>query len=90
MEELEVTWERAVTVWWSVTWRSAVIGTLAALITGLGIGFFGGLLNLNQLFVSRLLRLAGVVCGISAAIWAVKHVLAKKFRDFRIVLLPLD
>jgi len=28
--------------------------------------------------------------GAGAAVWSVKHVLAKKFKDFRIVLRPLD
>ncbi len=90
MEELEVTWERAVTVWWCVAWRSALFGFLGALAIGLVITFFGGALHLDPRFIHRLLRLVGIVAGAGAAVWSVKHVLAKKFRDFRIVLAPLD
>ncbi|MGC9966702.1 MAG: hypothetical protein ABSE08_14960 [Syntrophobacteraceae bacterium] len=90
MEELEVTWERALTVWWSVAWRSGLFGFLAALAIGLVITFFGGALHLNPQFIQRLLRLVGIVVGAGAAVWSVKHVLAKKFKDFRIVLRPLD
>jgi high-affinity Fe2+/Pb2+ permease len=90
MEGLEVTWERALTVWWSVTWRSALLGLAAGFGIGIAIAVFGGMLNLNPRFVSRLVRLAGVISGLSSAIWALKHVLVMKFRDFKIVLLPLD
>ena len=90
MEELEVTWERALTVWWSLAWRSALIGFLVALVIGVAVGLLGRVLHLDPRFVSRLLRLTGIICGVAAAIWAMKHVLAKKFKDFRIVLLPVD
>jgi hypothetical protein len=34
--------------------------------------------------------LAGIAAGVTVGIWVVKQVLAKRFKDFRIVLLPLD
>jgi membrane glycosyltransferase len=90
MEELKVTWEKALTVWWSVAWRTVLFGFLAGLALGFVIGFFGGILHLDPRFLSRLSILAGIVTSVVVGIWAVKHILARRFKDFRIVLLPLD
>ncbi|MFZ0928425.1 MAG: hypothetical protein WAN11_07480 [Syntrophobacteraceae bacterium] len=90
MGDLEVSWERAVTVWWSIAWRSAVLGFLTALAIGFVIGFLGRALHLDPRFMHRLSLLAGIATGVTVGIWVVKQVLAKRFKDFRIVLLPLD
>jgi hypothetical protein len=90
MEELEVTWERALTVWWSIAWRSGLFGFLAAFGIGIVIGFFGALLHFKPLFLHRLSFLTGILTGASVGIWAVKRVLAKKFAEFRIVLAAQD
>ena len=57
---------------------------------GFVIGFIGGILHFDPRFLSRLSILAGIVTSVVVGIWAVKHVLAGRFKDFRIVLLPLD
>jgi len=90
MEELKVTWEKALTVWWSVAWRTVLFGFLAGLTLGFVIGFFGAMLHLNRDFLSRLSILTGILTSVVVGIWAVKKILTRRFRDFRIVLLPLD
>lgn len=90
MDELKVTWERAVAVWWSITWRSTLLVFAAALGTGFLIGLFGAMLHLDKGFLHRLSLLAGVVGGAAIGIWVVKRVLTKRFSDFRIVLKSLE
>ncbi len=90
MEELEVGWERAAIVWWSIAWRTALLGFLAALALGFLIGFLGSALHLNTRFTYRLSLLTGIAAGAAVGILVVKQVLAKRFKDFRIALLPLD
>ncbi|HYA39769.1 MAG TPA: hypothetical protein VEF34_00570 [Syntrophobacteraceae bacterium] len=90
MEEFRVTWERALTVWWSIAWRSTLFGFLAAFAIGFAIAFFGAILHFNERFLQRLSILAGILTGSAVGIWAVKRVLAKRFTEFRIVLLPPD
>jgi membrane glycosyltransferase len=90
MEELEVTWEKALTVWWSVAWRTVLFGFLAGLALGFVTGLFGKILHLDPRFLSRLSILASILASVVIGIWVVKHILARRFKDFRIVLLPLD
>lgn len=90
MEELEVTWEKALTVWWSVAWRTVLFGFLAGLALGFATGLFGKILHLDPRFLSRLSILASILASVVIGIWVVKHILARRFEDFRIVLLPLD
>jgi hypothetical protein len=90
MEELKATWEKALTVWWSVAWRTVLFGFLAGLPLGFAIGFFGAMLHLNRGFLSRLSILTSFLTSAVVGIWAIKNSLTKRFKDFRIVLLPLD
>ncbi len=90
MEELKVTWEKALTVWWSVAWRIVLFGFLAGLALGFAIGVFGAMLHLNRGFLSRLSILTSFLTSAVVGIWAIKNSLTKRFKDFRIVLLPLD
>jgi hypothetical protein len=86
MKELEVTWNRALTVWWSLAWRGLLFGFLAGLLAGFIIGFFGRLLGIDRGLVNSLSKLAGIVVSIPVGMWVVRVVLRKKFSEFRITL----
>jgi hypothetical protein len=88
MQELEATWSRVLSVWWLVHWR-AVAGGLA---TGLALG---ALLGLAAVFADwnsgTAVQLAvGAITSYAWTIIAMRMALRKKYRDFRIVLLPRD
>jgi len=84
LEELEVTWLRAATVWWAFIWRSLLIGfgigfvaAVAATITGY---------DAQGLWVSGLIYFTLIPIGI----WLFKYILTKPFNGFRIALVPVS
>jgi ABC-type phosphate/phosphonate transport system permease subunit len=87
MEQLEVTWLRATMVWWSIFWRSLVIAIAAGAVAGFVIGVALAAIGRSDL-VEIWGRLIGVVVAVPAGIWAVRSVLKKEYRQFRIVLVP--
>jgi len=84
---LEVTWARALKIWWSYAWRCLLFSLAAAF----ALGFVGGLLlalvGLAELgpIVGRVL---GNLAGIMVSIIVLKVVLQKRFQDFTIKLVP--
>ena len=79
MNEVEVTWGRAIKVWWSLAWRGVLFGGVAGLIAGIimmlaGAGESG-------------VRAAGLI-GIPVGMWVVKMVIGTEYSDFRIALVP--
>ena len=84
---LEVTWERTLAIWWSLTWRNYLWGFLAALVFYLPILIFfmvAGDTKLGAVIAAVVMSLLGLV--VSA--WVLRIVLRKRFPKFRIVLLP--
>jgi ABC-type antimicrobial peptide transport system permease subunit len=82
MQEVELTWGRAIKVWWSLAWRGLLFGGLAGFVAGMIVGVLGG----EPIHGS----LAGFVMGIPIGMWVVKIILAKSFSDFRLALIPID
>ena len=87
MEVLEVTWLRAAMVWWSIFWRSFVIAVGAATVAGFVIGLVLAATGRTDL-VETWGRVIAVVVAAPAGIWAVRIVLRKEYRQFRIALIP--
>ena len=81
MQEVELNWERAIKVWWSLAWRGVLFGFIAGFIAGFIVGALG---------FPNLGTLAGLVVGIPIGMWVVKLVLAKSFSDFRLALVSLE
>ena len=81
MREVELNWERAIKVWWSLFWRGVLFGGIAGFIAGFIVGFLGA---------PNLGGLAGLVVGIPIGMWVVKIILAKSYSDFRLTLVSLD
>lgn len=87
--ELEVTWGRAVRIWWSYFWRS-LIGILAAMLIG-GVvggiaGFLLGMLGAPVGLVKSVGLLIGASAGIAMSVFPIKLILGKDFGEFRLVL----
>ncbi|MCX4191150.1 hypothetical protein [Methylophaga sp. OBS1] len=87
MQIMDVTWGRAARVWWSIFWRTFLITALLAVVFGFLTGFLIALAGLEE---KNLLwsQVVGIACAVVGGIWAVKKVLEKEYRTYRLVLIP--
>jgi hypothetical protein len=88
--ELEVTWKRAVKVWWSYLWRNIIALIGAVIIGGVIGGIFGfilGMLGASEEIVQLVVAPIGFIIGIGISIVPIKMILGKDFGDFRLVLI---
>lgn len=87
--EIEVTWGRAVKVWWSYLWRNiiAMIGAMVAGgIVGFIVGFVLGALGAPTETIQIITAPIGVVIGLLISIVPIKMILGMNFGEFRLVL----
>lgn len=87
---LEVTWGRAVKVWWSLAWRGLLFGALAGFAAGFVLGVAGAVVGMSKGAIGLLGTIAGMVVAIPVGIWVVRNVLRKSWSDFRIAFVPHD
>lgn len=85
MEIVEVTWGRALKVWWTMSWRCLVFGMLAGAGCGLVMGIIGGILGMDPNARSVLTMLVTIPVSIFVGIWVIKGVLYKRYSDFSVV-----
>ncbi len=90
MQELEVTLGRLVRIYWLLIWRSV----LGALLIGFALGFILGLvLGALGVPLAQIKVISGAVGIVGGAVWGLfclKMTLQKKYREFRIVLVPRE
>ena len=77
VKEIDVTWLRALKVWWSITWRSMLLGFFICVLVTFAMFAFG---------LKEYVGLTTSIIGILVGIAAVKFVLGKTYKDFRLVL----
>lgn len=88
--ELEVTWGRAIRVWWAYVWRN-VLAAIAAMFIGAIVGGLLGLI-LGMLGVPtetiRIITMPiGLILGLVISVFPIKMILGKDFGEFRLVLI---
>lgn len=88
MEEIQVTWWHAIKIWWSLTWRVVLFGGLAGFALGLLFGVFGAVAGTEDDLIELWGQIGGMLVSIPVAIWAVKSILNKDFKSYRIILVP--
>jgi hypothetical protein len=90
MQELEITLGRLFRIYWLLIWRSL----LGSLVIGFVLGFITGLvLRVVGVPLPQITTISGLVGIVGGAVWALfclKMALEKKYRDFRIILLPRE
>src|SRR4051812_19934326 len=86
-EGLEVTWGRAIKVWWSIAWRALFVSLVLGFGVGLVFGLFAAAGGISSVAAAALGQLAGGLLGIAVSVWAVRKALMRSFSDFTIVLL---
>ena len=80
---LEVTWRRALIIWWSLLWRSAVFaGLLGALLGGIG-GVVVAVEGRPDLGAT-VGRFLGQLGAIPVSLFVLRWVLRKRFKGFSI------
>src|SRR4030095_8632499 len=88
--ELEITWSRAVRVWWSYVWRNLiaiVVSMLVGMVIGAVIGFILGAMGVPVRVIQIVLAPIAFVMGMAISIVPMKMILGKDFGEFRLVLL---
>ena len=88
--ELEVTWGRAVRVWWAYMWRNllAIVATIAAGgAAGFLIGFVMGAAGVPIKTIQVASTVVGAILGLAISVVPVKLILGRDFGEFRVVLL---
>ena len=96
--ELDPTWGQVVSVWWLIIWRTIVGVVVLAFILGAVIGAVVGIIGLVMGTADVAIGMAGMVVGVPAGllvwlIWGVvvvRMALRKRYRNFRITLLPAE
>ncbi|MGB1539470.1 MAG: hypothetical protein ACPG80_00775 [Rickettsiales bacterium] len=83
--EIAVTWWGAVQVWWAMTWRVLLV---MVVIGGL-VGLLSHSLALPSMMREELEQLASMMI-IPVGIWAMRTVLNKNYRGFRLALMPKE
>jgi hypothetical protein len=88
--ELEITWGRAVRVWWAYVRRNLIALVVAIILGGvLGfiVGFVGAAIGIPTLIHRSFAALLCCSVGFAISIVPVKMILGKTYGDFRLVLL---
>jgi ABC-type glycerol-3-phosphate transport system permease component len=88
--ELEITWNRAVRVWWSYLWRNLIaiiVGLLIGIVVGAIVGFILGAMGVPVRAIQIIVAPIGFVIGLAISVVPLKMILGKDFGEFRLVLL---
>jgi ABC-type amino acid transport system permease subunit len=84
MQELEITWQRAVRIWWAWLWRALALSLVCGGVIGFAIGFFGAMLGFRN--IDPLITVVGLVVGVVAGVAMLVTALKKKYPGFRVAL----
>jgi hypothetical protein len=90
MQELETTWPRVLAVWWLIIWRGLVGAFLLGVALGATITLVGLLTGVPRELIHSINLLLGTLAGIVFGIIAVRMALRKRYRGFRLALVPID
>jgi hypothetical protein len=86
MQEVEMTSERVMRVWWLLVWRGLLGGWILAAILAFLIGAVGGELGLDFPTTAAIATMLSSLAGLTWGYFVVKMALEKKYKDFRLAL----
>lgn len=88
--EMEVTWGRAIKVWWAYAWRN-FIAIIASVIAGAILGFIAGFVlgaaGAAPSTIKAVTFPLGVIAGLAFSIIPMKLILGKNFGEFKLALI---
>jgi hypothetical protein len=88
MRELELTWGRTFSIWWLLAWRIGLISILMGFLIGALVGLIGFLAGIPAPVIRLISAGSGFCVGIIWPIFVVRMAVTKKYRGFRIALIP--
>ena len=86
MQELEITWERVMRVWWLIAWRGLLGGWILAVVLAFLIGEAGGRLGFSFPTVAAVATALSWLAGLAWGLFVVKMALKKNYEEFRLAL----
>jgi hypothetical protein len=89
--ELEVTWGRAVRVWWAYLWRNLIaiaVAFVLAVLVGAIFGFILGAAGVSLKTIQIVTMPIGFALGLIISVIPMKLILGKDFGEFRLLLVP--
>jgi hypothetical protein len=86
MQELEMTWERVMRVWWLIAWRGLLGGWILAVALAFLLGEAGGRLGLDFPTTAAIATAVSSLAGLAWGLLVVKWALKKNYKDFRLAL----
>jgi hypothetical protein len=86
MQELEMTWERVMRVWWLIAWRGLLGGWILAVALAFLIGEAGGRLGLDFSTTAAIATALSWLAGLAWGLFVVKMALKKNYEKFRLAL----
>ena len=86
MQELELTWQRILSIWWLLIWRAALGGFAIGFAIGLVIGVIAFVIGHRPGFAFNFG--VGLVIGLVWWPFVIRMALQKEYKGFRIALLP--
>jgi hypothetical protein len=86
MQELELTRERVMGVWWLLAWRALLGGWLLAVALAFLLGAAGDRLGLDFPTTAAIVTVISWLAGLTWGFFVVKMALKKKYKDFRLAL----
>lgn len=81
-QEMEITWRRALSVWWVLVWRTAAMAAVVGIVVSMGWSIFATPNDYTPALAAAIAMPLGLV--------AVRMALAKPYRGFRLVAVPED
>ena len=86
MQELAITWDRVMRVWWLLVWRGLLGGWILAVALAFLIGEAGGRLGFDFPTVAAVATALSWLAGLAWCLVVVKMALKKNYQEFRLAL----
>lgn len=85
----QITFNSALRVWWAYYWPTSVISFVFVAIVAFWLGIFAGV-SFPARFLLPAIRFLPYIVSYTVAFFVIHYILAKRFRNFRVALLPTD
>jgi hypothetical protein len=88
MQGLEITWWRVFRIYWLFIWRAVVGAAIIGGIMGAILGVVAVLAGIQQNQLAPVIGASALIIGVVWSLVAMRMMLRKQYKDFRIVLVP--
>lgn len=86
MQELEVTWQRVLPIWWLVIWRGLLCWWVFVIALAFVFGYAGAALGLDISTTSLIVTVLSLLAGLGWSLIVARMALEKSYQEFRLAL----